>query len=66
MSARQTQLVVLLGRQAHTLVEVARTLDLSVASAQRVLDACYRRGWVTITDTGRWCTTDKGRRRVAA
>ena len=67
MTVRQEQCLRALGRQAMTTVGVAQALDLSLPAAGKVLHALYRRSLVTIsTESGRWCATERGRRKVKA
>jgi len=66
MTAAQQQALRILGRQSMTAVAVAQRLDTTVAAAQKILDALYRRSLVTITPAGRWCATERGRKKVAA
>ena len=65
MSDRQMAALRALGDGgAHSLVEVATRMDTTLPAAQRVLDALYRRSLVRITDTGRWCLSDRGRTKL--
>lgn len=66
MSSAQERVLLALGRQSMTLVGVASAVDGRVPETQKVLDALYRRSWVTITPMGRYCATDRGRRKVAS
>lgn len=49
-----------------TTVGLAQELDTTPAGAQKILDALYRRSLVLITDSGRWCISDRGRKAVSA
>lgn len=66
VSLRQQQCLRALGRGAMSTVGVAQALDTTPGAAGKVLHALYRRSLVTVTETGRWCATERGRRKVAA
>ncbi len=53
-----------LGRRSHTAAQVAAATGMTAATCQRTLDALYRRSWATITPAGRWCATERGRRKI--
>jgi Mn-dependent DtxR family transcriptional regulator len=65
MSDSQKRALQILLDGPHTTIEVARRLDTTIPVAQRTLDALYRRSWVLITDSGRYCTSERGRRKVS-
>lgn len=65
MSDRQMAALHALGDgAAHTPLEVARRLDTTLPAAQRVLEALYRRSLVLITESGRYCLSDRGRKKI--
>lgn len=66
MTASQQRVLAALGRGSHTAVAVAQATDMTVRGAQKTLDALYRRSLVTISPAGRWCATERGRKKVAA
>lgn len=52
--------------ESRTLVGLAQHLDSKPSAIQKTLDALYRRSLVTVTDSGRWYVTDRGRKKVTA
>lgn len=65
VSGLQRECLLTLGRRMLTTSGVAAEIDVSPPVAGKVLAALYRRSLVTITETGKWCTTERGRRKVA-
>lgn len=62
MTARQREVLVALGRGACSTTEVAMRVDLPAPTSAKVLDALFRRSLVTVTDSGRWMATERGRK----
>lgn len=68
MSAHQQAVLAVLGRrrQSMSLVAIASAVDRPVRTTQRTLDALFRRSLVLVTPEGRWCLSERGRKKVAA
>lgn len=66
LSTKQAAALHALGRQSMTLAGVAQNLDTTMPAAAKVLDALYRKSFVTITPMGRYAATERGRKKVAA
>ena len=64
MSPRQLSALHALADGPHTTFEIARRLDTTLPGAQKILDALYRRSLVLLTDTGRYCVSDRGRKKI--
>lgn len=64
MSASQRSTLEALCRQPMTPERLASVLDARIPSVQRTLDALFRKSLVVVTDEGRWCVTERGRKRV--
>lgn len=65
MSDRQRDALAVLMEGPHGMSENVVRLDTTPRVAQRILDALYRRSWVLLTDTGHYCTSERGRRKVS-
>lgn len=68
MSGHQQAVLDVLGRRGHAMsvASVAMAVDRPVRTTQRTLDALFRRSLVLLTPEGRWCLSERGRKKVAA
>lgn len=64
MSASQDAVLRALGRRSMSTVSIASVVDARVVSVQRTLDALFRKSLVTISPSGKWSATERGRRKV--
>lgn len=66
MSGPQLDVLRALGPRSMSTAEVAARLGVRPASAGKSLAALFRRSLVSVSSSGRWYVTDRGRRKQAA
>lgn len=68
MSVPQRDVLAALARRpgSMTAVGIAIAVDRPVRTVQHTLDALFRRSLVLLTPEGRWCLSERGRKKAAA